>query len=104
MTRIAVDLEEWTHCSASDAGSPLAGVFLHDRTERELTTLLSTSGMLEILELHEGLSVQTSSYVGRIMLENVQITVRPKIRGLPFLQLLRYAYGLRDLKSLTRPV
>jgi 5-methylcytosine-specific restriction enzyme subunit McrC len=47
--------------------------------------------MLEILELREGLSIRASSYVGRITLGDVQLTIRPKIRGLPFLQLLRYA-------------
>lgn len=101
MVQIVVDLEEWAHCSASDAGSLLAGAFLRDQAERELAAFLSASGMLEILELREGLSLQASSYVGRITLGDVQITIRPKIRGLPFLQLLRYAYGLRDLKSMT---
>lgn len=104
MTQLVVDLEEWEHRSPRDAGSPLAGAFLCDQAERELATLLSTSGMLDILEVREGLALQASSYVGRITLGEVQITIRPKIRGAPLLQLLRYAYGLRDLKSLTRPV
>jgi len=101
MAQLVVDLEEWEHHSANDAGSPLAGTFLRDQSERELAAHLSTSGILDIQELREGLALQASSYVGRIMLGEVQITIRPKIRGLPFLQLLRYAYGLRDLKNMT---
>ncbi len=102
MIPIRVDLEEWELCSPNAANSPLAGIFLHDRTERELADHLTETGMLEILELRQGLSLQTSSYVGRINLGNIELTIRPKLRGLPFLQLLRYAYGLRDLKSMTR--
>lgn len=101
MAQLVVDLEEWGHCSANDAGSPLVGTFLRDQAERALATRLSTSGILDIQELREGLALQVSSYVGRIMLGEVQITIRPKIRGAPLLQLLRYAYGLRDLKLLT---
>jgi 5-methylcytosine-specific restriction enzyme subunit McrC len=35
--------------------------------------------------------------VGRVTLGDLTITVRSKISGLPFLNLLRYAYSLRDL-------
>lgn len=100
MAHIALDLEEWEHRSPSDANSPLAGIFLSNQGERELAALLS--GMLDIVELREGLSLQASSYVGRITLGEVQVTIRPKIRGAPLFQLLRYAYGLRNLKSLTQ--
>jgi 5-methylcytosine-specific restriction enzyme subunit McrC len=58
---------------------------------------LTSSGRLEILELAQGLEVRASSWVGRIDLGNVTVTVRPKIPGAPFLHLLRYAYGLRHL-------
>ena len=60
---------------------------------------LSDSGMLTILELREGLSIETTSYVGRITLGNILITIQPKISGAPLVRLLRYAYGLRDLNS-----
>jgi 5-methylcytosine-specific restriction enzyme subunit McrC len=99
---IPVELEEWEHCSPTVANSPLAGIFLHDRTERELADHLSRAGMVEILELRQGLSLQASSYVGRISLGDVELTIRPKLRGMPFLQLLRYAYGLRDLQNMTQ--
>jgi len=59
--------------------------------------MLSAAGILEITELREGLSIASTSYVGRITLGDLQITIHPKIRGAPLVNLLRYAYGLRDL-------
>jgi hypothetical protein len=44
-----------------------------------------------------GVEVRASSWVGRVTLGDLTITVRSKISGLPFLNLLRYAYSLRDL-------
>lgn len=102
MIPIRVDLEEWEHCSPTAAHAPLAGIFLRDQAERELADHLTKTGMLEILELRQGLSLQASSYVGRINLGDIELTIRPKLRGLPFLQLLRYAYGLRDLQNMTQ--
>ncbi len=54
-------------------------------------------GMLEIRELREGLSISSTSYVGRIALGDLVITVQPKISGMSLVRLLHYAYGLRDL-------
>ena len=55
--------------------------------------------MLRILELREGLFIETNSYVGKIAIGNIHITIHPKINGAPLVRLLRYAYGLRDLKT-----
>jgi len=54
--------------------------------------------MLEISELRKGLLIKSNSYVGRVEIGDLQITIRPKIEDAPFLQLLKYAYGLRDLR------
>ena len=59
--------------------------------------LLSESGRLEISELSTGLSISASSYVGTVRLGNIKITIHPKISGSPLLNLLRYAYGMRNL-------
>ncbi|HZT40717.1 MAG TPA: hypothetical protein VFA07_00940 [Chthonomonadaceae bacterium] len=53
--------------------------------------------MLHIEELRHGTRVRATSWVGRITLGSLQITVEPKITGMPLLRLLRYAYGLRNL-------
>jgi 5-methylcytosine-specific restriction enzyme subunit McrC len=101
-SHISIHLKEWEGISASDPGSRLAGVFLKGNDDvKNVARVLSKTGMLGILELREGLSIEASSYVGRITLGNVQITIHPKITGAPFIHLLRYAYDLRDLKIIT---
>jgi 5-methylcytosine-specific restriction enzyme subunit McrC len=94
-----IHIKEWTRMSATEPGSPLAGLFLEEIGEvKSVARELSTTGMLTILELREGLSIESTSYVGRIKLGNIHITIHPKISGAPLVHLLRYAYGLRDLK------
>jgi 5-methylcytosine-specific restriction enzyme subunit McrC len=96
---ISIHLNEWTRIAATEPKSPLLGLFLEDNVEvKSVARALSKTNMLTILELREGLSIEASSYVGRIMLGNIQITIHPKIIGAPLIHLLRYAYGLRDLK------
>ncbi len=95
----SIHLNEWTRIAATEPKSPLVGVFLEDNVEvKSVARALSKANMLTILELREGLSIEASSYVGRITLGNIQITIHPKISGAPLVRLLRYAYGLRDLK------
>jgi 5-methylcytosine-specific restriction enzyme subunit McrC len=90
---------EWTRLAATEPDSPLSGLFLEERDEvKSVVKALSESGMLTILELREGLSIESTSFVGRIRLGNIQITIHPKISGAPLVHLLRYAYGLRDLQ------
>jgi len=99
-TPISLHLKEWTHLAPTDPGSQLTGVFLEEDTSvKKVVSQLSAQRMLTISELRAGLSIETTSYVGRIRLGNIQITIHPKITGAPLVHLLRYAYGLRDLKT-----
>src|SRR5207248_5386274 len=82
-----------------EPGTQLSGLVLEDDAEiKNVVRTLSKSGILGISELREGLSIEASSYVGRITLGDIQITIHPKITGMPLLRLLRYAYGLRNLE------
>src|SRR4051794_38590914 len=100
MTEASVRLAEWQTISAV-AGSPTEGVDLgNDPSVRVLARRLSETGMLEVQELRRGLSVRTTSFVGRVRLGEVEITVVPKLRSETLLALLRYAYGLRNLHLL----
>ena len=93
-----IHLKEWQRVAPGEPGTLLSGLFLEDDAGiKNVVRTLSMSGILGISELREGLSIETSSYVGRITLGNIQITVHPKITGIPLLRLLRYAYGLRNL-------
>ena len=37
-------------------------------------------------------------HVGKIKIGDIQLNIYPKIDGMPLYRLLKYAYGLRDLK------
>jgi 5-methylcytosine-specific restriction enzyme subunit McrC len=95
---LAVDLVEWEIC-APEPGTQLFGRFLEeDPRVRRLACQLYTAGMLDIVELRQGLSLRTTSFVGRVRLGDLQITIRPKIPLMCLLRLFQYAYGLRHLK------
>ena len=94
----AIDLTEWETC-APEPGTALFEQFLPDDVAvRRLASQLTAAGMLTIVELRQGLSLQASSYVGRVRLGDLQITIRPKIPMMCLLRLFQYAYGLRHLK------
>jgi 5-methylcytosine-specific restriction enzyme subunit McrC len=102
VSAVAVTLREWETIQPN-RNSPLAGRNLNSDATRSLAEDLGKAGCIEVLELARGLEVRTTSFVGRLSLGEVTITVRPKLPGAPFLSLLRYAYGLRHL-ALYNPV
>ncbi len=67
------------------------------KDEQDVAEALRRSGRLNVVETRRGLEVATSSWVGRVMLGGLEITVHPKIEAAPLVQLLRYAYGLEQL-------
>jgi 5-methylcytosine-specific restriction enzyme subunit McrC len=97
MNEVSILLQEWEH-RKPEPDTPLAGVsFADDAAARRLAEELSASERLEVYELAQGISVKAHSYVGIVRLGRIRITIRPKLTGIPLLNLLRYAYGLRDL-------
>lgn len=97
---LSITLSEWERCDP-DTEPRLRGVFLKgDARARQTAHDLTNQGILEIVEMKAGLRIVASSYVGRINVGDLQITVKPKITGTALLRLLRYAYGLRDLRLL----
>ncbi len=98
---IAIDLQEW-QAAAPMTHAQLVGVELpRDDITQRLIQVLSEKKRLKVLELRQGVSLEASSYVGRIALGELQITIRPKIKMLPLLHLLQYTYGLRQLDLLS---
>lgn len=94
---VAVTLREWESVS-SEPGSPLHGVYLpEDQRVRRAAEEIAKRGMLRLTEARHGLAVTSTSFVGRVRLGNLTITVQPKITGVPLMRLLAYAYNLRDL-------
>lgn len=86
-----IQLKEWETLE-------LEGVFLQSKEERNTVELLKEKRILEILELRDGIRISSNSYVGRIKLGGLQISVSPKINGIPLYKLLKYAFGLREIK------
>jgi 5-methylcytosine-specific restriction enzyme subunit McrC len=96
MSTKAIQLQEWSR-QRPILGSVLKGVHLSTGA-RLLANNLGVSRRLEILELSQGLELRTTSWVGRIVLDDITISIHPKINGMPLLNLLRYAYKLRHLE------
>lgn len=76
----------------------LDGVYLKDGTERKVAQKLTESGILEILEMRNGILIRSNSFVGRLSLGDIHIQITPKLHGMPLITLLQYTYGLRNLK------
>jgi len=97
MTSVSLSLSEW-ETAGPVRGSILAGEsFDNDQASRALAERLTSLNQLEVIELARGLELRATSFVGRVRLGAVEVTVHPKISGTPLLNLFRYAYGLRDL-------
>jgi 5-methylcytosine-specific restriction enzyme subunit McrC len=97
MSGLELELQEWKSYYP-ERGNFLEGAsFEDDNSARRTAELLTASDRVEILELAKGLSIKTTSYVGKIKLGQISLTIRPKIIGTPLLSLMRYAYGLRNL-------
>ena len=96
-----IRLKEWESRSASKPEYPeLRGVHLEDEASQAMADRLTRSRTLVIRDLACGLEIAATSYVGRVRLGNIEITVEPKVGGDLLLRLFRYAYGLRDLQRL----
>lgn len=93
-----ISLQEWESVSP-ESHPALAGLFLDKSSNsNELVDSLDKAKMLAVRELKAGLELKTTSFVGRIRLGSLTVTISPKIRGFEFLRLLRYAFGFRKLE------
>ena len=91
-----IELTEW-QVASPDTTPDLAGLELGDAAALKLAVELAQRERIRILELRHGLRVETTSFVGSLQIGSVHLNIRPKLQGLPLLNLLRYAYGLRHL-------
>jgi 5-methylcytosine-specific restriction enzyme subunit McrC len=57
--------------------------------------------MLRLTELKAGLEISATSFVGRVRVGDLSITVLPKLKPISLLRLLRYAYGFRRLELIS---
>lgn len=98
METVTVRIGEWQSL-APEVGSPTRGIFLpQDPATSRLVETLGRDGALGFQELRSGLSIQSYSFVGSLTIGGIRVVVVPKLRGMQLMRLLRYAYGLRELK------
>jgi 5-methylcytosine-specific restriction enzyme subunit McrC len=95
-------MREWERLTAAENPALAKFSFGDDAEARSLAEKLTEAEILEVVELREGLSVRSTSYVGRIQLGNVQITIQPKLDLTVLLTLFGYAYKLPDLHLMTK--
>lgn len=93
---LQISLSEW-QTLGPEQDTRLFKRSLQDDACRQLAEQLTKSKRLDITELAQGLRIAATSYVGRVQVGDLVLTVRPKLLGMPLLRLLRYAYGLRQV-------
>jgi 5-methylcytosine-specific restriction enzyme subunit McrC len=97
VSSVDVALQEWTRIGPEEE-SRLRDLALDDERARQVAAGLTSSGALRVLELAQGISVEATSFVGAVTLGPLRVTIRPKIDSDDLLGLLRYAFGLRNLR------
>jgi len=99
---ICIDLSEWGHVGHVQE-QRLKGVSLkEDLKARKLADTLRSK--VDISEGFDGLEITSTSFVGRVDVGPLRISIRPKLPAMPLARLLRYAYGLRDLTTVEETV
>jgi 5-methylcytosine-specific restriction enzyme subunit McrC len=98
--RVSVRLAEWSTLepTESGAGALLRGLsFDSDLRARREAERLTKQGVLRLTERRDGLAIQTGSYIGRISVGPIDVTIIPKIDWGQWLTLIRFALRLRTV-------
>ncbi|MEO7327321.1 MAG: restriction endonuclease, partial [Minicystis sp.] len=99
MTNVQVELREWQTVGPEQPGfGVLRGLRLDSSEARALARRLTEARVIEVVELYDGIRIGAFAHVGRVQLGSLTITIEPKLGTAELLELLRYAYGLRDLR------
>src|SRR5690348_2044615 len=94
---LQVRLREWERFPTGTGDICQDVALPEDAHTRVLVQALAQQNKLIVTEHRRGLTIEATSFVGRIRIGALDITIRPKIPSLPLMRLLRYAYGLRHL-------
>ena len=98
--RVRITLKEWQRCGPTDAeqGSLLSGLYLGvDPAVRGMADRMARIGALTITEVREGLHIAAGSFVGRLAVGPLDVTIVPKIAWDRWLTIFGYALGLGHL-------
>jgi 5-methylcytosine-specific restriction enzyme subunit McrC len=94
----SVELTEWQRIGPEQNAQLRGTFFAHDSVAQRLVRLLCDR--VDIREGYQGLEISSTSYVGRVEIGSLRISIQPKLAAMPLATLLRYAYGLRDIAVL----
>jgi 5-methylcytosine-specific restriction enzyme subunit McrC len=94
----SITLSEWETVSPSTCGNLAGRFFENTATIRRAVERLHSSQMLRFTELKDGLQISSFSFVGRVRIGNLRVTVLPKLKAASLMRLLRYAFGFRRLE------
>lgn len=87
-----VSLQEWQ--TATPENTPELRLPPLSRQARATLEAINARGEVEILEVRDGLRVQTRRFVGTLQLENLTLVIQPRMSPTATSTLLRYAYDL----------
>lgn len=96
-----IQMREWERFPACRDDFVTGLSLPEDAKTQALIRTLADQNKLTITEYRQGLSVEATSFVGKITVGDIEITIQPKLTGLPLLRLLQYAYGLKRLHLMT---
>ena len=96
--QVNIKLPEWNTADRQDHAELAGFSFDDDPASRQLAQRLTRTNQIIFHELSSGLEIVTRSTVGSIRLGRLSLTIQPKMDGLPLMNMLRFAYGLRDLE------
>jgi 5-methylcytosine-specific restriction enzyme subunit McrC len=94
---IDIDLSEWSLAGPATHPS-LRGLRFTDAQSRATANRLQQQRILEVVREEEGLAFRSFAHVGRVELGPVRVTIRPKLASKQLLELVRYAYSLRNFR------
>jgi 5-methylcytosine-specific restriction enzyme subunit McrC len=95
---ISIQLYEWQVLRPSEVDDLAAVSFDGLPTTRAMAERLTAASMLGVYELRAGVEIRATSYVGRVRLGDLDITILPKVDFDILGSLFRYAYQLRNIR------
>ncbi|MGB3552784.1 MAG: hypothetical protein WA993_19045 [Candidatus Binatus sp.] len=97
---VRLGIKEWSSATPEICPELLGLSFKEHPEAGEIATQLSDSHILDVRETLRGLEFEATSWVGRLAFGPVTLTIQPKIDFRSLEVLIRYAYGLKDLRIL----
>jgi len=90
-------MSEWSTATPESQPEILSGVSLQGTAAGNLVATLRRNGVVDVVEVRNGIQVTSRSYVGRIRVGPLEITILPKIAWRRWLTIFGFGLRLRGL-------